>query len=158
MRKNNDCAKGFTLIELLVVVLIIGILAAIALPQYQKAVEKSRVSEAKTILKALADAENAYILSTGEHATSDFSLLDIDIPTETANWEFYLDEVMDVNEFALGASRKGKNYDVLFTQGYGEDGNFLCYPVGTDDVGDCKFFGKQTYTMESTNWDVVKIP
>ncbi len=74
--KNKN---AFTLIELLVVVLIIGILAAIALPQYQKAVRKSRTTEAITTLKALQTAVKAYIYENGE-APSTFPQLNIDIP------------------------------------------------------------------------------
>ncbi|ACC98611.1 Type II secretion system subunit H, I [Elusimicrobium minutum Pei191] len=54
--------KGFTLIELLVVVLIIGILAAIALPQYQKTVRKSRTAEVLTLGRALRDSMNRTLL------------------------------------------------------------------------------------------------
>ena len=75
--------KGFTLIELLVVVLIIGILSAVALPQYTKAVEKSRATEAITLLGSLANAEEIYKMSTGSY-TGDLSLLDIQLPGVTS--------------------------------------------------------------------------
>lgn len=58
--------KGFTLIELLVVVLIIGILSSVALPQYTKAVEKSRQAEAWTTLKSINDAIKIYQMEKGD--------------------------------------------------------------------------------------------
>jgi len=63
-------SNGFTLIELLVVVLVIGILAAIALPQYQKAVEKSKFTEPLVWLRQIYRAEKMYYLQTGAYDQS----------------------------------------------------------------------------------------
>ncbi|WP_424244777.1 prepilin-type N-terminal cleavage/methylation domain-containing protein [Elusimicrobium posterum] len=72
--------KGFTLIELLVVVLIIGILASIALPQYTKAVEKSRAAEAFIMLKNITDAANRLYLQNGSYTLTNYGDLDLDFP------------------------------------------------------------------------------
>ncbi|ACC97659.1 PilE-like protein [Elusimicrobium minutum Pei191] len=95
--------NGFTLIELLVVVLIIGILAAIALPQYNKAVEKSRASEALLILKSLHQAQKIYFMQTGTF-TSNLDNLDIEISGAS-----------DKNMGSVGIVGKQTKYFVFYT-------------------------------------------
>ena len=115
---NNQ--KAFTLIELLVVVLIIGILAAVAVPQYQLAVTKSRVSVILPMLRSIKNAEETFYLANGQY-TSDSGLLDIDRPAtcqsvNADSWAcdhfyIYLMNVPDIKDYRVSASYcPGYNY------------------------------------------------
>ena len=89
--------KGFTLIELLVVVLIIGILSAIALPQYQKAVERSRMAEAVQVLGDLAIAQSVFYMQHGYYVDNLDELneegdVQIQAPSENSGWELLISQ------------------------------------------------------------------
>ena len=86
--KNANMSRlgGFTLIELLVVVLIIGILAAMAMPQYFKAVERSRMAEAITIMDSVVKAQRRKFMQTNRYARNFEGL---DVSPKGATGRFY---------------------------------------------------------------------
>ena len=87
--KNANISRlgGFTLIELLVVVLIIGILAAMAMPQYFKAVERSRMAEAVTIMDSIVKSQRRKYMQTNDYANW-FEGLDV-APKGAKRWSYY---------------------------------------------------------------------
>ncbi|WP_428044651.1 type IV pilin protein [Candidatus Avelusimicrobium fimicolum] len=102
MIKNNN--KGFTLIELLVVVLILGILAAMAMPQYFKAVERSRMTEAVTLLSNIASAQQRKYLQINAYSGK-YKGLDV-----TPKGEFSSD---DTTFFTKGST--GNGFDIALS-------------------------------------------
>ena len=164
--------KGFTLIELLVVVLIIGILSAIALPQYQKAVIKSRVATILPILKSVKDAEEVFYMDNGYY-TTDLSLLDVHLPANCSAitggdgglyscGDYF---ILDADGSTVGAATNAGKIIASYCPGandswehctgarsftirfyYAQTGNtankLICYPLNEAGQQDCKMFGK----------------
>lgn len=121
--------QAFTLIELLVVVLIIGILSAVALPQYKKAVTKARFAEAMANLKSIAQAHAVCKLSKGNGEECLFSELDIDIPNTGSFFsEWYDDENSwrTTDHFIYGTQSTSGN-DSLAVALYLDEDVCICY-------------------------------
>ncbi len=126
--------KGFTLIEMLIVVLIIGILAAIALPQYQLARDKAKYSTIMDLTKTIASANERYKLATGSY-TIDFTALDIGLPYTTINegktgiyfnWGYCYFNTNATGGCALTTAKSGFNAMYMY-------GGKMCYALTTDE-------------------------
>ena len=105
MKKVTSNKRAFTLIELLVVVLIIGILAAVAVPQYQKAVRRARIAEARVLLKSLIDATDMFYLENPGYVGGPGSeSLNIDVPADTKNWTIGIDECTSGQSGKIGCT------------------------------------------------------
>ena len=139
---------GFTLIELLVVVLIIGILAAIALPQYEKTVERARAAEAMQMVASIARANEVYKLANGSY-TKDISLLDIQVPgTDTTynGWPRKETELFQYGSIAEGyAGSVAVANRLPFLGRYAvvalSDGTLLCHYYNTKNKEFCRSLG-----------------
>jgi len=108
LRTNKYPRGGFTLIELLVVVLIIGILAAIALPQYKQVILKSRFAKVKANVQALASAMERYYMINNTYPDN-FSKLDIEI--NSSEEERYWTESSAVYDGVYGGDVNGALID-----------------------------------------------
>lgn len=111
MKKQIFSNKAFTLIELLVVVLIIGILAAIAVPQYRIAVTKSRISQVVSAVSSIAQAQEFYYLTNG-HYTETLKDLAIDVKLPE-DWQLVFYNDKDYHKVEAQFRKKNESSSII---------------------------------------------
>ena len=147
---QKSAKRGFTLIELLVVVLIIGILAAIALPQYYYMVKATQAKSKISILRPVLDAQKTFWLANGT-ATQDITLLDVSVPYNSftdidANRREYF---TDWGSFTLGNGVSESGIGVGISMKIGDLSMRIYNPVWYYAGIDKGFFGVCLSTTEA---------
>ena len=137
----NQAKQGFTLIELLVVVLIVGILAAVALPQYQVAVAKARVNRLIPLMKSIENAQEVYKMANGEYS-ADLTVLDIDMPSGGQLTDD--NKRVDYNDFSCFLGNSTTTKDSLYCQD-----NHYAFSLE-------RYYGKRTYCWFAQTDDIAK--
>lgn len=137
---------GFTLIELLVVILIIGILAAVAVPQYQKAMYKSRTTEALTMLSQIYKALQVYQLANGTVPQS-LSQLDVDIPQNRIKTSWIASDANDSLHYYF-------SYNNGQIAANAADPNLPLFTVNTEHKFYCIRWGGKTSLAENLCKDI----
>ncbi len=134
--------QGFTLIELLVVVLIIGILSAIALPQYQISVARTRAAQGIIAMKAVTDAQERYYMANG-HYTTELEELDIAIPENIYSIFCVVPTSTTTTSTCYGSSSKAPFLEFYLTQVAAKNlaGKHWCIAHSAKEHRICRTFG-----------------